>query len=119
MKPSELGSEGTAHSCVTGRTASSFWRLSLDYIPTPRLETAIARSRSGNRKRHAAATFIVTSSRRNTRPLHQRKLGIGGMINMRVCHQLKRTRYTLSAERLFHCGRDSKPTKKPDSAWCV
>src|SRR5690349_18391217 len=106
MKPSELGSEGTAHSFVTERAASSFWRLSLDYIPTLRLETAIAPSQSGNQKRHAAATFIVTSLQRNTRPLHRRKLGIGGMINMRVCHRLRCTRHTLSVERLFRCGRD-------------
>ena len=38
---------------------------------------------------------------------------------MRVCHLLKRTKFILSAERLFHCGKDSKRTKKPGSALCV
>src|SRR5262249_30294397 len=78
-----------------------------------------AHSRSGNRKRRMAVTFITTSLRRNTTPLRQRKLAIGGPINMRVCHRLKRMRYILSAERLFQCGRDSKHTKKPGSELCV
>src|SRR5829696_4451445 len=52
------------------------------------------------------------SLRRNTRPFRQRKFAIGGPTNMRMCHLLKRTKFTLSAERLFLCGRDSKHTKK-------
>src|ERR1043166_1969952 len=119
MKRSALGSEGTAHSFVTGRTATLFWQSSLDYTRTPRQETAIARLQSGNRKQCEAATFITTSLRRNTRRWSQQKLAIGGPTNMRVCHQLKRTKFKLSAERLFHCGRDSKHTKKLGSGLCV
>src|SRR5215213_5865569 len=119
MKRSALGNEGTVHSFVTGTTVTSFWQSSLDYTRTPRQDTAIAHSRSGNRKQGVAATFITTSLRRNTRPLHQQKLAIGGLTNMRVCRQLKRTKFTLSAERLFRCGRDSKHTKKPGFEWCA
>src|SRR5688500_17253565 len=113
MKRSTLESEGTAHSFVTRRTAPLFWQSSLDYTRTPRPDTAIAPSQSGNRKQRVAATFITMSLRRDTRPLRLQKLAIGGARNMRVCHPLKRTRFTLSAEQLFHCGRDSKLTKKP------
>src|ERR1044072_5186667 len=112
MKPSELGSEGTAHSFATERAVSSFWQSNLDHTLTPKLETAIALSQSGNQKRPVAVTFIVTSSPKNTQPLHQRKLAVGGVINMRLCHRLKRTRYTLSAERLFHFGSGSKRMRK-------
>src|ERR1044072_4375611 len=119
MKRSALGSEGTAHSFVTGRAVTSFWQSSLDYTRTPRQDRATAPSLSGNRKLRVAAIFITTSLRRNTRRLRQRKLAIGGVTNMRVCHLLKRTKFTLSAERLFHYGRDSKHTKKLGSEWCV
>src|ERR1044072_3065900 len=119
MKRSALGSKGTAHSFVTARMATLFWQSSLDYTRKQRQDIVTAHSRSGNRKRRVAATFIVTSLRRNTGRLHQRKLAIGGPTNMRVCHELKRTKFTLSAERLFHCGRDSKHTKKPGSGLCV
>src|SRR2546423_1353983 len=112
MKRSALGSEGTAHSFVTGRTVTSFWQSSLDYTRTPRQDRATAHSQSGNRKQRVAATFTTTNWRKNTRPLHQQKLATGGLTNMRVCHQLKRTKFTLSAVRLFHCGRDSKHTRK-------
>src|SRR5437868_15497858 len=113
MKRSALGSEGTAHSFVTARTATLFWHSSLDYTRTPRQETAIAPSQSGNRKQRVAATFTPTSLRRNTQRLHLRKLATGGSTNMRVCRQLKRTKFTLSAERLFHYGRDLKHMKRP------
>src|ERR1051325_7234486 len=119
MKRSALGSEGTAHSFVTRRTAILFWQSSLDYTRTPRQETAIAHSQSGNRKQRVATAFITTNLRRNTKPLRQQKLVIGGWRNMRVCHLLKRRKFTLSAERLFHCGRDSKHTKKPGFELCV
>src|ERR1051325_188749 len=119
MKRSALGSDGTAHSFVTRRTAPLFWQSSRDYTRTPRQDAAIAPSQSGNRKQRVAATFTATSLRRNTRPLRQQKPVIGGRTNMRVCHLSKRTKFTLSAERLFHCGRDSKHTKKPDSGLCV
>src|SRR5690349_18962673 len=119
MKQSALGSVGTAHSFVTGRTATLFWQSSRDYTRTPRQDRAIAHSQYGNRKQRVAATFITTSLRRNTRPLHPQKLAIGGPTNIRVCHLLKRTRFTLSAERLFLCGRDSKHTKKLGSGLCV
>src|SRR6185369_3171518 len=119
MKRSALGSEGTAHSYVTERTVTLFWQSSLDYTRTPRQDTAIGHSRSGNRKQRVAATFITTSLRRNTRPLRQQKLVIGGLTNMPVCPQLKRTKFTLSGERLFHCGRGSKHTKKPGSGLCA
>src|SRR5437868_3126826 len=102
MKRSALGSEGTAHSFVTARTATLFWRSSLDYTRTPRQETAIEHLQSGNRKQREAATFITTNLRRNTWRLLQQKLAAGGPTNMRVCHQLKLTQFTLSAERLFH-----------------
>src|SRR5262245_44302548 len=119
MKRSVLGSEGTEHSFVTERVATSFWQSSPDYTRTPRREPAIAPSRSGNPKQRIAATFITTSLRRNTRRWRHRKLAIGGPTNMRVCHLLKRTKFTLSAERLFHFGRDSKHTKKPGFGLCV
>src|SRR5690349_17409658 len=112
MKRSALESKGTAHSFATARTVLLFWRSSLDCTQTPRQDKAIAHSQSGNRKRREAATFITTSLQRNTERLRQRKLAIGGPTNMRVCHQLKPTKFTLSAERLFLCGRDSKHTKK-------
>src|ERR1044072_2480770 len=105
MKRSALGSEGTAHSFVTARTATLFWQSSPDYTRTPRLETAIAHSQSGNRKQRVAATFITTSLRRNTRLLRQQKLVIGGRTNMRVCHLLNardthywRSNYSTMAE---------------------
>src|ERR1043165_8260212 len=119
MKRSALGSEGAAHSFVTARTATLFWQSSLDYTGTPRRETAIGHSQCGNPKHHVAATFTTMSLRRNTRLLHQREFATGGSRNMRVCHQLKLTQFTLSAERLFHCGSDSKHTKKPGSGLCV
>src|SRR5690349_3625969 len=119
MKRSALGSKGTAHSFVTARTATLFWQSSLDYTRTPRRETAIGRSQCGNPKQRGAATFTTMSLRRNTGRLRQRKLAIGGPTNIRVCHQLKLTQFTLSAERLFHCGKDSKHTKKLGSGLCV
>src|SRR5690348_7291438 len=119
MKRSALGSKGTAHSFVTARTATLFWQSNLDYTRMRKPEAAIAHSRSGNRKQRVAATFTTMSLRRNTRLLHQREFATGGSRNMRVCHLLKRTKFTLSAERLFHCGSDSKHTKKPGSGLCV
>src|ERR1041384_1253678 len=119
MKRSALGSEGMADSFVTARTVLLSWQSNLDYTLTPKQATAIARSQSGNRKQREAATFITTSLRRNTGRLRQRKLAIGGPTNIRVCHQLKRTKSTLSAERLLHCGKDSKHTKKLGSGLCV
>src|ERR1051326_6322771 len=119
MKRSELGSKGRVHSFATARTATSYWQSSLDYTRTPRQDVAIAHSQSGNRKQREAATLIKTSLRRNTRRFRQRKLATGGPTNVRVCHQLKRTKFTLSAERLFHCGSDSKHMKKPGSGLCV
>src|SRR6185369_3738072 len=119
MRQSESGNKGTAHSFVIERTAPLFWQSSLDYTRTPRQDRAIGHSQSGNRKQRVAATFTTMSLRRNTRLLHQREFATGGSRNMRLCHQLKLTQFTLSAERLFHCGRDSKHTKKPGSGLCV
>src|ERR1043166_2234600 len=119
MRRNALGSEGMEHSFVTARTATLFWQSSLDYTRTPRRETAIGRSQCGNPKQRIAATFMTMSLRRNTRLLHQREFATGGSRNMRLCHQLKLTQFTLSAERLFHCGSDSKHTKKPGSGLCV
>src|ERR1041385_3519410 len=119
MKRSESGSKRRADSFVTARTATLFWQSSLDYTRTPRRETAIGPSQCGNPKQREAATFTTMSLRRNTRLLHQREFATGGSRNMRLCHQLKLTQFTLSAERLFHCGSDSKHTKKPGSELCV
>src|ERR1044072_4380251 len=119
MKRSALGSKGTVHSFVTARTATLFWQSSLDYTRTRRRETAIGRSQCGNPKQRVAATFTTMSLRRNTRLLHQREFETGGSRKMRVYHLLKLTQFTLSAERLFHCGRDSKHTKKLGCELCV
>src|ERR1043166_9821550 len=112
MKRSALGSKGTAHSFVTARTATLFWQSSLDYTLTPRRETAIGRSQCGNPKQRIAATFMTMSLRRNTRLLHQREFATGGSRNMRLCHQLKVTQFTLSAVRLFTWGRVQKQQKQ-------